>query len=542
VLGVVVDVGMLTEVLELDERARIGFDDALDELTEFLLPVADRRKRFANTLVRDVAYEGLPYRRRAELHARTAEAIERQGTAEADRQAELLSFHCLHGARYEAAWGYSKLAAEHARTIYANADAAELYGRALTAAGHVGAIAAAELASVNEALADTYFDLGETGPAELALKRAAKGADVAPADLARRRMKLAKLREVCGQYATALRWLSRARAAVAGDEDLESRRLVAQLTARQARIRYKLGRHRHALRLAKEVIAQDGAADPRSLAEALEIADWADQALGVTDAAARTERALEIYTELSDLAGEARMLNTLGAFAYFRGRWPVAVERYRAAAEAYIRAGRRWDAATPEANAAEILIDQGQLEEAEAALERSMRLWRAAGAAHEIAFGQYLLGRIAARTGRLEQAQQLFDHAREYLSGADEAAEVMLVDAFTAETLVICGDYIQAALLASAGIEQTSQPGAPSSIAPLLYRVHGIAMRGIGRMERADRSLRLSLSNARRLDARHEIVFTLRELLESDLASDADERTAWQAEYAALSGELGIAA
>jgi hypothetical protein len=543
VLGMVVDVPLLAEVMGLEGPARDGLERSLDQVSEFLSPVAPDRRRFSQALVRDVAYEGLPYRRRSELHARTAEALERSGPEEADRQADLLSLHCLHGARFEAAWRYSRVAAERARGRYANAEAAESYRRALTAAARLEELSPGEVAQVSESLADAYYDLGAFHDAELSLRRASKEPNVTPVRLARRRMKIAKMRELSGQNAAALRWIARALEAVEGDDDPESRALMAQLIVRHARLRRNLGRNGDAFRLASQAITlAEASSQPRTLAEALEEADVAERAIGAVDARQRTESALAIYVEHNDLTGEARARNTLGLLAYLGGRWPEAVEHYRAGADADIRAGRRWHAAIPEANLAEILIDQGHLAEAERVLERCMRVGRAEGMPSETAFWETLLGRIAARRGRYDEARERLARAREHFAASGWSAYVMQVDALRAESLAVAGRYEAALALADAGLRQSSASGEASPMAPLLHRTRGIALFATGGRDQAEASLRESLSTARGLDARHEVAFALRELLRAGVAADADETAKWSAEYETLTIELGIAA
>ena len=141
-----------------------------------------------------------------------------------------------------------------------------------------------------------------------------------------------------------------------------------------------------------------GADDRHTLAEALEYADLCAVELGLP-AGERAEQALAIYEELGDLAAQARVQNTLGMLAYHRGEWPKALEHYEASESADIRCGKLWNAATPAANRAEILADQGRLDEAWRALEEAMLTWRGVNAVSMIAFGEYQLGRIAARLG-----------------------------------------------------------------------------------------------------------------------------------------------
>ena len=132
VLGMQFDPGLLPELL--------GDGTAVDEtvwarLGTFVAPTATGR-RFTHGLMRDAAYEGLSFRRRRELHGRAARAIEARSTTP-EEAAELLSLHWLHAEGYERAWRYSRIAGDRSRALWANADAATFYARALEAAGRL---------------------------------------------------------------------------------------------------------------------------------------------------------------------------------------------------------------------------------------------------------------------------------------------------------------------------------------------------------------------------------------------------------------------
>ena len=81
--------------------------------------------------------------------------------------------------------------------------------------------------------------------------------------------------------------------------------------------------------------------DPATEAQARFILDWAYVSLGQADRAVHSARALEIYAELGDLAGQAGVLNNLGGFAYFDGRWDEAIELYERLARAAGTDGQR---------------------------------------------------------------------------------------------------------------------------------------------------------------------------------------------------------
>ena len=91
VLGTRFNPVVLQDLLDTDA----GVDEAVwARLSGFVVP-AGSGWQFTHGLIRDAAYEGLSFRRRKELHARAARAIEARTTAPGDTAA-LLSLHWLH--------------------------------------------------------------------------------------------------------------------------------------------------------------------------------------------------------------------------------------------------------------------------------------------------------------------------------------------------------------------------------------------------------------------------------------------------------------
>ena len=549
VLGMEVDVPLLREVLgpdgeagsqDPDPLARLSdLQDPLARLSEFLEPIGPDRYSFSHQLVRAVTYEGLSYRRRAELHSRTAAAIERAAGEQANQHAELLAMHCFHGGRFAAAYAYARLAAQHARARYANAEAADSYRRALDSAARLTHIDAPVLAEVEEALAEIYVERGEMTAADLTLSRALRRVRDMPAQLARLQLKLAGLRETEARFRAAFQWADRAERTLAGLDGREVQVIRGQLATRRARLNYRRARYDEAMAFANVAIALSAADDRPTLAEALEYADLCAVELGLP-AGRRAEEALAIHEELGDLAAQARVQNTLGMLAYHRGEWPKALEHYVASEQADIRCGKLWNAATPAANRAEILADQGRLEEARLALEKAMLTWRGVGAVSMIAFGDYQLGRIAARLGHIAEAMRRFDASRRHFSELGELTEVIVVDALRAEALSLAGDHEEALSLADATLARADAIGGVSAMTPLLHRVRGAALQELQQPEEAERALRDALGAARSRIARHEIVFALAALIDGGMAADDAEGEEWRIELAQLGEELGI--
>ncbi len=80
--------------------------------------------RFRHPILREVAYAGLPYRRRRELHAQAAEVLETT-TSAADRRPEILALHYFVARNYDKAMDYGWRAGERAMARYAPAAAAD---------------------------------------------------------------------------------------------------------------------------------------------------------------------------------------------------------------------------------------------------------------------------------------------------------------------------------------------------------------------------------------------------------------------------------
>ena len=539
VLGMEVEVALLREVLAGEARDGSWDTDPLARLSEFLEPIAPDRYVFTHQLVRAVTYEGLPYRRRTDLHSRTAAAIERAAGEDANHHAELLSMHCFHGDRFAAAYAYARLAGQRARSRYANAEAAESYRRALASAARLAHVDGLVLAEVEEELAEIYVERGEMAAADVTLRRALRRVRDTPVRLARLQLKVAGLRETEARFRAAFRWAKQAEGTLEGLDGREVRVIRGQLATRRARLNYRRARYDEAMSSANIAIALSGDDDRPTLAEALEYADLCAVELGLP-AGKRAEQALAIQEELGDLAAQARVQNTLGMLAYHRGEWPKALEHYAASERADIRCGKLWNAATPAANRAEILADQGRLEEARLALEKAMLTWRGVNAVSMIAFGEYELGRIAARLGDTREAMRRFDASRLHFSELGELTEVVVVDALSAEALSLAGDHEAALALADATLVRAEALGGVSAMTPLLQRVRGASLQALGLPAAAESALLDALDAARSRMARHEIAFALATLIDGAMADDDAEDEAWRAELSQLTDDLGI--
>ncbi|NNC91957.1 MAG: AAA family ATPase, partial [Acidimicrobiia bacterium] len=135
------------EEVELDSATRT-------QLLGFLDREGDGRMRFKHALLRDVAYSGLSFRRRRELHLRAGELAERAAGADVENVVDVLALHFSLGGDHERTWRYARIAGDQAKESYANVDAAAFYQSALDSARRLVDVAEAERAGV-------WTDLGE---------------------------------------------------------------------------------------------------------------------------------------------------------------------------------------------------------------------------------------------------------------------------------------------------------------------------------------------------------------------------------------------
>ena len=201
-------------------------------LSDFLRVDISDRVIFLHQLTQEVAYEGLPQRRREELHARTAAAIEAMDDDALDDRPSLLSLHTHFGGLYEASWHHSRDAARIARGRYANAEAATLFNRALAATTHLRDIERHEVIEVCEQLTEVYDDMGEFGLADIALKRARRHGTSEPLQRARWLLKASILQERAGDWPQALRTLSRGLKVLENDSNRQFSVLRSDFLAR----------------------------------------------------------------------------------------------------------------------------------------------------------------------------------------------------------------------------------------------------------------------------------------------------------------------
>jgi class 3 adenylate cyclase/tetratricopeptide (TPR) repeat protein len=507
VLGTAFDAALLDAVLD-DVPA--SDDPVWRRLEGFLERDHEGGVTFSHGLIRDGAYDGLPYRLRRALHARAGDAIRERTPEGSPEPAALLSLHYLRAQRHGEAWRYAIAAAEKARDVYANTECVELYGRALEAARHLDDLTALERATVQEALGDAQYRASAFSDAKVAYSAARRLAGSAPLSQGRLQLKIARVLGRLDRYSGALRWITKGLRSIENEDGPESAPLRAQLLAWYGRFCQEQGRHDLAIRWSNAAVAEaEVAGDKEALANALKVIDWASMDLGTLDEPDNWRRALVLFADIGDLANQSTLLNGLGMHAYFQGRWVEALDYYRQSRDMAARAGNTVLVAFEDNNIAEIVLEQGRLDEAESLFTDVLRAWRGSGYRSGESSVKCNLGRVAAARSSYAEALELFDEAVRGASHLGGHAEVLEANTRKAECLLRMGDAGAALELAERSLEQGRALGGVPPQEAVLHRIRGEALSGAGDVEGAVDALRRSVASARARGADHELALTL---------------------------------
>jgi len=520
-----------------------GDPSDLRQLRDFLVDEGEI-VRFQHALIRDAAYEGLRYRLRRDLHGKAAEVI----AAAADpnqQQAALLSFHYFHAGRSDQAWRSSLAAAEAARAVYANADAAIFLERAVEAARGLDGLSPVELAQAHEALGDVRELMGTYREAAEAYRTARRLLPPDPVAESRLVLKQAKGHGWLSKYSQARRWIRRGLKLVEELDGPEAASQRADLSVWYAQFCEEEGRHELALRWCHRAIAEAEAADAREvLAHAYRLLDRAYVDLGRIEEATHSAAALALYEELGDRRGQSVVTNNLAGLAYYLGDWATAREQTRRSLEVCRQIGDQDGVAFATFNLGKLLCDQGRLDEAAELLTSALRMGQAAGHRVRIAIAQRDLARVAARSGRTDDALDLLATAHETF--VDVGAEADDVDtlAVIAECHLLRGEAERAMAVVDEALQQDQALGGVSNQSPLLHRLRGFASLSRGATGEARKAFDESLTAGRSREADYEVALTLDGLasLVAGLPDDPDAGRieGWRAESRSILERLEV--
>ena len=504
-------------------RAVLGDETTLDEeLWQRLKGLVDRDSdgtlRFRNSLVHDTAYEGLPFRRRRELHARTAEAIESASESLED-DAAALALHYAAAARHAETWRHARTAGDRARTVAANVEAVRLYELALAAGGRLREISSRERADVWIALG-AVRELAGLFEASFAALRHATALRNDPVERARVYELRTRARMRTGSYGNALRETAAGLRLV---EQLDARKAIgarAMLRAMRAEIRMLQGHPREAIALAELAVEEGRLVDElQALTHAYTALDASYQLLGHPEQAVNEYLALEIYERLGDTRGLGITQLNLGVQAHADGRWNEAIDLYTRAQETFLRAGDQQHIAIAEANLGEVLVGRGELDEAERVLAHARRVLRAAGLTPFALFAETLLARCAFERGETLRAVELLDRIRTEAAGIHHSGIALDITVHYA----LAEDRAGRPEAGLAALDEAASAVGDDAVlfAAAVERARAACLVSLGRVDEARDALDRALSAARSQSLLYDELLTLR--ARAALSPDAEE-------------------
>jgi class 3 adenylate cyclase/tetratricopeptide (TPR) repeat protein len=500
VLGLKFHAGRLRDVLDADAPA--VEETTWRRLSSVFARDPDGHIRFKRPALRDVAYHGLPFRVRRQLHARAAAALERDKGHDVDADPAVLSLHYLLAGDNHRAWLHAQEGAERAAARFAHGDAARLYRRAIEAGRHHGATES-QLASCWEALGATLHRTGELKAAAQAVTFARQLSTGDPIAQGRLFYQHTRIAEHAARLTTAVRWAHRGLRQLDGLPDRDAVIWRARIIGRLAFYRLRQGRLNEAERLCRQAIEQ---ATKVGELEAEAYASWVLDVVLCECARhgemGHSERALEIYAQLGDLEEQGNVLNNLAVFAYRRSRWNQALELFTSAADCRARAGIHRGVAASEINIGELMLLRGAYDQAARHMRRARRLWESTGERAGTAYAAALLGRLAVLARRDPAGLELIREGAAQLRSLGEQGYAEFAEALLAEAEAFAGDP-QKALGLAHELLPTAGP-----MRPVLHRVAAIAQARMG-YSGVDEELQRAVAAARDYDAQYDLAAAL---------------------------------
>jgi class 3 adenylate cyclase/tetratricopeptide (TPR) repeat protein len=416
VLGTGFQLEQVAAVLGIDGEIPLDHSRSVRRLSGFLTVDESGWVHFQHSLIRDVAYDGLPYKTRERLHAQVGDATFAACRGRPEEFADILSLHYFYAKRWSRTWRFSRMAGDRAKDIYANHEAAAFYDRALISARHLDWVAHADRAEVLVNLAKVQFEAGTYEKAMASLREAIKLVPDDPVASADLRLSLARSYHRKGALSRALRETALGLKLVEKSDGPEARRATARLRAVRSGLLADQFRPRMALRVGLQAVQEaEASGELEALARAYTKIDEAYQILGLRDEAIHEEKALAIYEELGDLPGISLLAINLGVQAYSDGRWDEAVNMYSKAQEVSRRSGNISAEGAAAANLGEVLISRGQLDQAETVLNEARRVLRGQKVIGFALFAETQLARLTLERGENQMAadalRQVIDEA-----------------------------------------------------------------------------------------------------------------------------------
>jgi class 3 adenylate cyclase/tetratricopeptide (TPR) repeat protein len=506
VLGVRFPITSLREMLA--DRAQLVDAAALRRLGDFLDPDGAHALRFRHALIRDVAYAGLPFRLRREMHERAGLALEaRLRTPELE--SELLSLHFFHAGSYDKAWTYSRMAGERAHSRYAYVESGEFFERAIESAKRGAAISDRETAGVLEKLGDVRTLAGSSRAAIEAYRRARRYLTGDPVLSGGLMFKEAIIDQRLGKFTQSLQLLRRGLHRLDDAVDPSAAAVRSKLATRYGFGRYLQGRARDAIRwclLGADEAQRAG--DKATLAMSYNALFLAYLRSGQEPDAPYGRMALELYEEIDDLSGQGHCANNLAIAAHQSGDWAAAEELFGRAADIFARVGDVANESNAVYNRSDLLIRQARFAEAEPLLQDVLRTAQAVDDGELIALALRERARACAGLARHAEAIELFENAAKRFDELGLGPELVTLDIAMAEAQ-LPGQAAEALALLDRAMVRAVETDT-MDVAATVYRLRALALIELARFEDAEMAIQDGLRSGDAADGGYERAMLLR--------------------------------
>lgn len=491
-------------------------DDALWEATGAFVEVTDDRLRFRKAIYQQIAYEGLSFARRRELHATAADRLHEDPRPDDAPWLAWLAKHEDRAGRHDAAWRACRDAGRAMQELWAPAEAAEQYRRALANAEHVAEIPGHEVAAVAESLGDVA-EIASLYDDAIAAYEQALTLSQRRADRARLLHRMARVDLNLGETDRAVQRLTEAMALVEDDERDLAGIERASIAEEFGRIRFRQGRFDEALDWTRRALDEVGRENPHIRARALFIQASCRMQQNDTRAAAGLALALDLFEQSGDLVHQGHCHTNLGLIAYYRGDWDNAASHYRVAHDHYHQAGYQLGAAMQDLNFGEIQLRQRNWAEARRSYADAHQRYRAMKAPLGAAVADGHLGYLDAKDGRHDEGLARLRQASEVLDGLGATDHALAVRSQLAEVLVQQDLLDEAADVLDTALGQDPE----QTIASALWRIRGSLLARQGRGDEAREALQRALDIARAGRLRYDEAITMLDLSTHDDAHAA---------------------
>jgi class 3 adenylate cyclase/tetratricopeptide (TPR) repeat protein len=377
---------------------------------------------FRQPLVREVAYRGLPYQIRQQIHRRLATYLDSQRERATSNWLTLLAHHTFEGQMWEMAMEINLSLGRRALDNYLTEQAIQAFERVLQAS---------EVAQIRapEARFEAHHALGEAltivGQYEQALEHfsKAKGQISTPVEqegeaarLANLEYHVASVLKAQGKYEEAFETIERALQLSGVRTTLEGARLYLA----GAGMHYHQGDYEQVVSSATEVIeltqALSSGEATRLQARALYLMALVNyKQSNLQRALDLGQESLQIYQRVHDLVGQVDAHTNLLVLHLLLGEWSSAAEH----GEKALHMARRIHYTEGEMRAAgnlgEIYRYQGRLEEAKTAYGTVLRIVRELGIVYGEAVMENNLAAVAIQQEDWEEAERRLENAEEIL-------------------------------------------------------------------------------------------------------------------------------